>query len=338
MSGKGTNLDINIQTFRGSKDGKIVPSTTHQDALQHDQVLIRITHAGLCGTDEHYKGADQVLGHEGAGVVQEVGPDVLELKQGDRVGFGYLHDTCGHCQQCLTGRETFCPERVMYGTGDFNNGSFASHAVWRESYLFKLPHQIPNEFAAPLMCGGATVFNALEMYGVRPTDRVGIIGVGGLGHLAIEFATKMGCEVVVFSGTDSKKEEAKKLGATEFYATKGLEELKIEKPIDYLLVTTSAQPDWEMYLNILAPGAAVFPLSVSEGNLSLPYMPLILNGIRVQGSVISPRAIHRKMLDFAAMHGIKPIIEKFPLTKEGVEQAFEHLDEGKMRYRGVLVA
>ena len=222
--------------------------------------------------------------------------------------------------------------------GDLDNGSFASHAVWREAYLFAIPDQIPNEYAAPLMCGGATVFNALEMYGVRPTDRVGIIGVGGLGHLAIEFASKMGCEVVVFSGTTSKEEEAGKLGAKEFYATKGLKELKIERPINYLLVTTSAQPDWNLYMNILAPGASIFPLSVSGGDLTLPYMPLLLNGIRVQGSVVAPRALHREMLRFAAVHGIRPIIETFPLTKEGVEQAFEHLSEGKMRYRGVLVA
>ena len=332
------NLDIDIATFRGSKDGKIVAGKTHQDDLQHDQVLVKITHSGLCGTDEHYKSADQVLGHEGAGFVQAVGPEVEELKQGDRVGFGYLHNSCGHCQQCLTGRETFCPERVMYGTGDFDTGSFASHAVWREAYLFKIPPQIPNEYAAPLMCGGATVFNALEMYSVRPTDRVGIVGVGGLGHLAIEFSAAMGCEVVVFSGTTSKEAEAEKFGAMEFYATKGLKELKIEKPINYLLVTTSAQPDWNMYMKVLAPGAIVFPLSVSGGNLELPYMPLLLNGIRVQGSVVAPRAIHNEMLRFAAVHGIRPKIETFSLTKEGIEQAFEHLNKGEMRYRGVLVA
>ena len=140
----------------------------------------------------------------------------------------------------MTGHETFCPERVMYGMANFDIGSFASHAVWREAYLFKIPESIPNQYAAPLMCGGATVFGALEMYGVRPTDRVGIIGVGGLGHLAIQFAANMGCEVVVFSGTDSKKEEATRLGAMEFYATKGLKELKVSKPVNHLLVTTSA--------------------------------------------------------------------------------------------------
>lgn len=328
--------------YKGSKDGSIVESSTHQEDLHGDQVLMSITHSGLCGTDEHYRSADQVLGHEGAGIVQKVGPDVRELKKGDRVGFGYLHDSCGRCEQCLTGKETFCPQRVMYGTGDFHIGSFASHSVWREAYLFKIPDSIPNEYAAPLMCAGATVFNALEMYGVRPTDRVGIIGVGGLGHLAIQFAANMGCEVVVFSGTDSKKEEAMKLGAEEFYAMKGVrgpEDLpKQLKPINHLLVTTSAKPDYALYSSILAPGATIFPLSVAEGNFEFPYMPMLLAGLRVQGSVVAARAIHTKMLEFAAVHNIRPIIEKFPLNKEGVEKAFEHLDHGEMRYRGVLVA
>ena len=232
----------------------------------------------------------------------------------------------------------FCPERVMYGTDDFHLGSFASHTVWREAYLFKIPDSISMEHAGPLQCGGATVFNALEKYGTRPTDRVGIIGVGGLGHLAIQFASKMGCQVVVFSGTDSKKEEAMKLGAVEFHATKGLKELKMSKPINRLLVTTSQQPDWAMYQSILAPNATIFPLSVAGGNLEIPYMPLIESGTRIQGTIVAARAIHMKMLEFAADHDIKPIIESFPLTKEGIEKAFERLDHGKMRYRGVLVA
>lgn len=228
----------------------------------------------------------------------------------------------------------------MYGSGNLDRGSLASHTVWRESFLFKTPDSIPSEYAAPLQCGGATVFNALEMYDTRPTERVGIIGVGGLGHLAIQFASKMGCQVVVFSGTDSKKDEAMKLGATEFHATKGLKELSssVSKPINRLLVTTSAQPDWAMYQAILAPGATIYPLTVSSGNLSIPYMPIVMNGVRIQGSLVAARAMHIKMLEFAALHGIRPIIETFPMSKGGIERAFERLGKGKMRYRGVLVA
>lgn len=228
--------------FKGSKDGKIVKGETNKGELQNDQVLVKVTASGLCGTDEHYKCADMALGHEGAGVVEAVGPAVKNMKKGDRVGWGYQHDSCGACDFCLTGRETYCPSREMYGYHDLDQGSFASHAVWREAFLFRLPDNMTDADAAPLMCGGATVFNALYTYGVKPTDRVGVIGVGGLGHLAIQFAAKMGCDVVVFSGTESKKEEAERLGAKEFVAMKGKDSISVDRKVDALLVTTSANP------------------------------------------------------------------------------------------------
>ncbi|KAF7712409.1 Zinc-type alcohol dehydrogenase [Penicillium ucsense] len=331
-------MPIQFTVFKGSKDGNIVESQTQRPDLQRDDVLVRVTHSGVCGTDLHYKGADMALGHEGTGVVEATGPDAHTLKKGDRVGWGYEHDCCGHCKYCLTGWETMCPERKMYGLADLDQGSFASHAVWREAFLFKIPEGVSNEDAGPLMCGGSTVFNALHVAGVKPTARVGIIGVGGLGHLAIQFAAKMGCQVVVFSGTDSKKEEAMKLGAREFYATKGLKELKLEKPIDNLIVTTSAQPDWNMYLNVMAPNGVISPLSVDEGDLKIPYMGLLLSGLRIQGGIVSARQVHRDMLEFAAAHDIKPITMTFPMTLDGVKDSLKTLEDGKMRYRGVLVA
>ena len=224
----------------------------------------------------------------------------------------------------------------MYGSAELDQGSLATYAVWKADFLFAIPDAIKSEFAAPLMCGGATVFNVLQLHGVKSTDRVGIIGIGGLGHLAIQFAAAMGCEVVVFSGTDSKKEEASRLGAKEFYATKGLKELKL-KPIDHLLVTTSAQPDWSMYLPIMAPSGTIYPLSVSQGDLKVPYMPIIMSGLKIQGSLVAAREIHREMLEFAAVHDIRPIIETFAMNLEGLEEAFRKLEEGSMRYRGVLV-
>lgn len=323
--------------YKGSKDGIQQAETERQD-LKSDDVLVRITHSGVCGTDVHYQDADMALGHEGIGVVEATGPDAHLLKKGDRVGWGYEHDCCGHCKQCLTGWETLCRERKMYGKADLDQGSFGTHAVWREAFLFKVPDNMSNEDAGPLMCGGSTVFNALHVAQVRPTARVGIVGVGGLGHLAIQFAAKMGCQVVVFSGTDSKKEEAINLGAVEFYATKGVKELKISAPIDNLIVTTSSQPDWQLYLNVMAPNGVISPLSVDANDLKIPYMPLLVNGLRVQGGIVSSRQVHRDMLAFAAFHGIKPINMTFPLTLDGVKQSLRTLEEGKMRYRGVLVA
>lgn len=183
-----------------------------------------------------------VLGHEGAGIIESVGPAVKTLKVGDHVGWGYQHDSCGLCEQCLSGLEIYCEQRAFYAYADLDQGSFATRAVWREAFLYKIPEGLTDEEAAPLMCGGATVFAVLSMYKIKSTSRVGVMGVGGLGHLAIQFASKMGCEVVVFSGTESKKEEAMRLGASQFVAMKGKTELDIGKKLDALLVTTSAQP------------------------------------------------------------------------------------------------
>lgn len=227
----------------------------------------------------------------------------------------------------------------MYGLADLDQGSMATHAVWNQGFLFHIPDGIDNAHAAPLMCGGATVFNALQFHGVKSTDRVGIIGVGGLGHLAIQYAHAFGCEVAVFSGSDSKKDEATKLGATEFYAMKGVKAGELQcGPIDHLLVCTSQPPDWSVYLPLMAPSGTIYPLTVSEGNLDIPIMQLLLSGLRVQGSLVADRKTHMEMLAFSAAHGIKPIIQEFGMDVQGIENAFKTLDEGKMKYRGVMVA
>ncbi|KAH6621796.1 chaperonin 10-like protein [Boeremia exigua] len=322
--------------FKGSKEGKIVKGETTRPDLQKDQVLVKITASGLCGTDEHYAKADMALGHEGAGVVEETGPGVKNLKKGDRVGWGYQHDSCGDCEYCLTGRETYCESRQMYGGADLDQGSFGSHAVWREAFLFRIPEGISDSDAAPLMCGGATVFNALYTYGIKSTDRVGVIGVGGLGHLAIQFAARMGCDVVVFSGTESKKEEATKLGANEFIAMKGKDKIDISRKVDALLVTTSVLPDWKLMLPVMAPTGKIFPLTVDDGDFKIPHMGLVAGGLTIQGSVVAARSVHRHMLEFAALNNIKPITMEFPMTEDGITEAMATLRDGKMRYRGVL--
>jgi len=322
--------------FKGQKDGRVRKSDVTKPALTGDQIFLRVTASGLCGTDLHYRKEDIALGHEGVGIVEETGPGVTHLKKGDRVGWGYEHDSCGHCQQCLKGAETYCPERAMYALADTDQGSFASHAVWREAFLFKIPDALSDEAAAPLMCGGATVFNALHAYHAEPTETVGIIGVGGLGHLAIQFAAKMGAHVIVLSGSDRKKDEALQLGAKEFIAMKDAKEVKPSRKLDRLLVTTSAQPEWEKLIPALAPGATVHPLSVAEGDFSIPYMPLLLNGIAIQGSVVAPRYIHKRMLDFGALHGIEPVIETFPMTEEGINEAMDKLEHGDVHYRAVF--
>ncbi|KAI0004737.1 GroES-like protein [Xylariaceae sp. FL0662B] len=322
--------------FKGQKDGLPKKSVTRKpEQLVGDKVLVKVTASGVCGTDLHYRTQDMVLGHEGVGIVEDLGPDCKHLKKGDRVGWGYSNDSCGFCAECLGGAEQYCLQRAIYGVANFDQGSFASYAVWREAFLYTIPDELSDADAAPLQCGGATTFTAL--YDVEPSETVGIMGVGGLGHIAIQFAAKLGCRVVVISGSDRKREEALNLGAHDFIATKEATELKVSSPLNRLLVTTSAQPNWESILPIMAPRSSIYPLSVSSGNLEIPYMPLILHGIKVQGSLVASRTLHRKMLDFAALHGIKPITQKFPMTEEGIIQAMAKLEKGDIYYRAVLV-
>ncbi|KAJ6489521.1 hypothetical protein C8R47DRAFT_1320121 [Mycena vitilis] len=316
-------MSLEFTVFKGSASHGIVESKTRHDGPTGNQVLVRITHSGICGTDEHFKHADMVLGHEGVGTVEQIG------------------ETVDECEECETGKDQYCPNRESYGIANFHQGSFGSRAIWDASFLFKIPEGISPEHAAPLMCGGATVYNVIEVYNIRPRDRVGVVGVGGLGHLAIQFLAKMGAGVVAFSGTDSKREEAIGLGAIEFHATKGVEKLDTAK-LDHLIVTTSFLPDWNLFMDIMKPTATIYPLSAppssSSGELTLPFTPIFFQGLTIQGSLIAARSVHRKMLDFAARNEVKPIIERFPMTKEGVEDGMKKLREGKMRYRGVLVA
>ncbi|ROV88197.1 hypothetical protein VPNG_10320 [Cytospora leucostoma] len=324
--------------YKGSESGAAVKSTTTKpDELTGDLVFLRVTASGVCGTDLHYKHTDMALGHEGIGVVEATGPLCKFLKKGDRVGWGYEHDSCGNCRSCLTGMEQYCKGRELYGLSNLDQGSFASHAVWREAYLFKIPDTISDEVAAPFMCGGATVFEAMMAYDSRPTDVMGIIGVGGLGHLAIQFCNAMGAHVIVLSGSERKKDEALSLGAHEFIAIKGKTSIEPSRLINRLFVTTSAQPDWALLAPILAPGATVYPLSVAGGNFVFPYVPLLLQGITIQGSLVASRHTQNDMLEFVALHGIKPVIQKFPMTEEGVNDALTKLDKGEVHFRAVLI-
>ncbi|KAI1161787.1 GroES-like protein [Nemania serpens] len=323
--------------FKGHESGAPKKGiTTKPDELSGDEVFIRITASGVCGTDLHYRHDHVGLGHEGVGVVEKTGPLCKNLKTGDRVGWGYNHGFCGHCEQCQSGNDIYCAERRLYGSADLDQGSFGSHAVWREIALFKIPDNMSDEAAAPLQCGGATVFSALFSYQTRPTETIGIMGVGGLGHLAIQFAAKMGCRVVVLSGSESKKEEAMRLGAHEFIATRGKTELKVSRPLDRLVVTTSFQPNWEQLMPILAPRATIFPISVSAGNFEIPYMPMLVNGITVQGSLVASRLTHERMIEFASLHNIQPVVQLFDMTEEGILDAMDKLDKGKVHFRAVL--
>ncbi|KAF8851279.1 putative NADP-dependent alcohol dehydrogenase C 2 [Acephala macrosclerotiorum] len=315
--------------FKGSQDGKILQSTTTRE-VKADKVMIKVSHSGVCGTDLHFLNKDIVLGHEGVGTIiaspplifsfasppplylkpphlvrqkadgtQELGKDVLNLKEGDTAGWNYVQSSCLSCAPCLSSPEQLCPTASLFGTSNLDQGSFATHGIWKASFVYKIPEGMEPKYAVLLMCGGATVFHTLRSLGVGPGERVGIVGVGGLGHLAIQFASKMGCEAVVFS----------------------------EKKLAHLIITSSQPPDWGTMLKLMAPKGVIYPLTVNEGTLPMPYRALIRLELRVQGSRVSPRDLH----------GVRPIVEEFPMSREGIEEAMRKLNSGRMRYRGVLV-
>ncbi|KAJ3785426.1 chaperonin 10-like protein [Lentinula aff. detonsa] len=324
--------------FCGSPGGEVVQKTFVHPELAVDEVAVKVTHSGLCGTDLHYVTTDMVLGHEAIGVVHSIGSDVSSVKVGDRVGWGYPNWTCGKCEWCLRGEDNYCPNWKIYGMADLEQGSLSSLSVRKEQWLFKIPESMSSEDAAPLMCGGSTVWTPLVNH-VKPYHRVGIVGIGGLGHLAIQFAAKMGVEVVVFSATESKRDEALRLGAKEFYATKDVDDystLGVIKQIDRLMICTSSKLNLASFYPLLNPQAMIFPLTASDGELTVPYFSTIRNGLSITGTVIATRFMQKKALEFAARNGVHVIAEKFPMTLDGVRAAMARLKEGKMRYRAVL--
>jgi D-arabinose 1-dehydrogenase-like Zn-dependent alcohol dehydrogenase len=238
-----------ITVYR-SDDGVVSTATVKLPELKPHDILVRLTHSGVCHTDSTYcEGkSPAALGHEGVGIVEEIGSLVTQVKKGDRVGGGFHRGSCGHCKYCLSGKDILCYDRVIFGDADLDNGTFSQYYIAKESYLHPIPEDMPSEIAAPLQCAGATVYSALKAT-VTPEKRVGIIGIGGLGHLAIQYAAKMGAHTVVYSTSADKEAEARSFGAKEFYLVSEMYE-KQEKPIDVFVIAGTRYPDWEKYAHL----------------------------------------------------------------------------------------
>lgn len=223
-------------------------------ALGPHDVLIRITHTGVCHTDAVFCSFNVplALGHEGVGIVEAIGSSVTQFKIGERAGGGYHRDACGHCKYCLSGKDIHCYERVIFGEADFDNGTFGEYYIGKETFVHKIPDGLASEHAAPLQCAGATVYAALKAT-LSPGKRVGIYGIGGLGHLAIQYAAKLGADVVVYSTTASKEAEARGFGAKEFHVINNMFDTATA-PIDVLVLTSTKYPDWEKYADIFFLG------------------------------------------------------------------------------------
>lgn len=334
--------------FHGSRSGHVVPVTLKR-SLQPTDALVEISYAGLCGADRLSKNKNVPLGHHGTGIVRDIGSAVQLVKVGDQVGFAGTQVPCGSCDYCIAGtcpadlliwrllipsdKEQYCEQRAHFE----KVGSFATHAIWHEKMLIQLPAGGDPKTAASLMCGGAIMWEILTSYNIRPGDRIGVHGLGGLGHVAVQFTRALGCEVVVFCSSLSKHQDAMAIGANEFHVTHDLTPQTPVQPVQHLLWCRDAAPNFDKIMPQIACAGTVYILSVGLGAVTVPAQSLVANGIRIQGSCGASRRTVRKMLRFVQLHGIRPVIMNWPMTSEGIEAAFCTLEEGKMRYRGVLV-
>ncbi|KAJ5356011.1 alcohol dehydrogenase [Penicillium concentricum] len=328
-------MDVSFEVYRGSPSSHIVSDTTTR-RLGLNEVYIEITHSGICGTDEHFLKSTQVLGHEGVGIIRLLGSNVTTVKVGDRVGFGYVRKVCGACDNCGIGWDQYCRSARVYGECDFDIGTFCHGTVWDASCIFVIPDGYLSEDAAPLICAGATVWNCLTHFGARPVDRVGIVGVGGLGHLAIKIAAEMGCHVVVLSRSDDKKEDALQYGADEFYIMDQIDRASF-RPLKHLLLCGSYLGDLASLIRLMDTNGTIYPMTATLTETLVPFLPMNSRGIRIQGTRVASRQDLRELIEFCNRKKIKPTIVKFPMTPDGIKEAMQKLKNGEIKYRAVLV-
>ena len=310
------------------------------DPLGPEQVEIRVESCGICHSDLSMINNDWgnskfplVPGHEAIGIVEVAGDQVKGLKVGDRVGLGWFSGSCMSCRPCLSGNHNLCGsvESTIVG----RHGAFADRVRAHWSWAIPLPEALDPLSSGPLFCGGITVFGPIAHFGIKPTDRVGVIGIGGLGHLALQFLNKWGCHVTAFPSSESKTEEAKRLGAHEIVNSRDSAAMaKIAGSLDFILVTANVPLDWDAYLGALAPDGRLHFVGAVLEPIPVPAFALIGGRKSLSGSPLGSPAAVRDMLDFCGRHQIAPQIETFAMAD--VNDALEHLHSGKARYRIVL--
>ncbi len=320
--------------------GKLNPFQYELPELGTDQVDIKVHYCGICHSDlsmlNNEWGMTQypfVPGHEIVGEVIAVGSDVKSIEPGNLVGLGWNSASCMHCKQCMDGSHHLCD--TVEGTIVGRHGGFADTVRSHWSWAIPLPEGIDLKKAGPLLCGGITVFNPILLAGVKATDRVGVIGIGGLGHMALKFLNKWGCEVVAFSSNPDKKDQIMAMGATKIVNSRDEKELEsIAGSLDFILNTTNVTLDWNSYLTALAPKGRFHNVGAVLEPLAIPAFSLIMGEKSVAGSPLGSPALTLKMLEFCVRHDIYPMVEEFPLSE--VNEAMDHLEQGKARYRIVL--
>jgi uncharacterized zinc-type alcohol dehydrogenase-like protein len=320
---------------------KLVRQQVEIGPLGDEEAEVEVEHCGLCHSDLSMRNNDwgfsqfpAVLGHEAVGRVVEVGRAAKGLTVGQRVGIGWTARSCLHCRQCMSGNHHLCPESTFTIVG--HKGAFANRVRAHWAWVIPLPDEINVAQAGPLLCGGMTVFNPLAMY-VKPTSRVGIVGIGGLGHMAVKFAAAFGCDVTAFTSSESKFDEARQFGAHHVVSSRNPDAIKkLAWTFDLLLVTVSVPLDWQALVASLAPNGRLHFVGFVLEPIPLGVVSLIMGQRGISGSPIGSPVAMETMLDFAARHNITPQTEHFPMSR--INEAFERLEAGKARYRIVLDA
>jgi len=319
---------------------KLEPFEYDPGLLNKDDVEIDVKHCGICHSDlsmvDDAWGFSQfpiVPGHEVIGTVSAVGENVSSLRVGQQVGLGWHSGYCMTCHSCLAGDHNLCAQTQATIAG--HHGGFADKVRAHAASVVSLPQGIDLQSAGPLFCGGITVFNPLVQYDIRPTDKVGVIGIGGLGHIALQFLNAWGCEVTAFTSSEAKKEEALKLGAQQAVNSRNPEDIEaLAGQFDLILSTVNVKLDWNTYILALRPKGRLHFLGATLEPLDLGVFPLIMGQRSVSGSPVGSPANIASMLDFAVRHNIKPVVEHYRFDQ--VNEAMEKLRNGDVRYRIVL--
>ena len=320
--------------------GELKPFEYDAGQLGRNDVEIAVEHCGICHSDlsmlHNEWGMTQyplVPGHEVVGSISAVGDGVNSLQVGNRVGLGWHSGYCMTCSTCLNGDHNLCS--MAHATIVGRNGGFADRVRAQAASVVALPKDLDIQSAGPLFCGGITVFNPLVQFDVKPTSKAAVIGIGGLGHLALQFLNAWGCEVTAFTSSETKKAEALELGAHRTINSRSPIEIEAAAgQFDLILSTVNVKLDWNAYVATLCPKGRLHFVGATLEPLELGVFPLLIGQRSISGSPVGSPTNIAKMLEFAAQHKIKPVIETYRFDQ--VNEAIERLRSGQARYRIVL--
>ncbi len=330
-----------------SPTSPLVPFSFTRRALGPQDVRVQITHCGICHSDLHQARDEwggstypMVPGHEMVGTVSHVGSAAAAFQVGDRVGVGCFVDSCRECRACTAGEEQYCESHVSWsynGTEQDQKtptyGGYSNHIVVDQRYVLRIPAALTPERAAPLLCAGITTYSPLRHWKVGKGHRLAVVGLGGLGHMAVKLGAALGAEVTVLSRSERKRQEAIRLGAADLVSTTG-DLSKLVQRFDFVLDTVSAPHPMDPLLESLKRDGTFMLVGAPDKPLAVGAMPLIMRRRRLAGSLIGGIRETQEMLDFCAAHNTPADVEVIPIDQ--VNAAYERLLKSDVRYRFVI--